>query len=385
MRSAGPPEGAPDPFETAACGLIRTRPDGTIVRVNRLFREWVGYPEEDLVGRMRLQELFSVGARLFHQTHWAPLLTMQGSVSEVKLELVARDGSSIPMILNARVQQHGESVFHEVAAFIVRDRDLYERELLLARKRLEGLVAEANELRQAATDRARFAEEMIGIVGHDLRTPLSVISMSCELLARADLGAETALVLDRVARANTRATRLVRDLLDFTRARIGQGLTISPQPTDLHETVAQIVEDLASTISDHSLRHERRGDGTCHVDVSRLAQVVGNLVVNAQAYGASDAPITVTSAIEDAACSVAVHNHGAPIPADIRQGIFHPMVRAAPVRATSRSVGLGLYIVRVIAEAHGGGVEVSSDAADGTTFTVTFPLCPDDEADSSSA
>lgn len=345
--------------------------------MNRLFCEWVGHPEESLVGQKRLQDLFSVGARLFHQTHWAPLLAMQGSVAEVKLEVLHRDGSAIPMILNARLQPIGDSAVHEIAAFVVRDRDLYERELLLARKRLERLVAEAHELEQAARDRAKFAEEMVGIVGHDLRTPLSVIAMSGDLLARSGLAPADARVVERILRASGRATNLIGDLLDFTRARIGQGLTITLEPTDLHESVAQIVEELKPASTSHPLRHQRLGEGECSVDVNRLAQVIGNLVGNAQAYGAEDEAITVTSAIEASTCSVAVHNYGPPIPDEIREGIFLPMTRAASAGTSSRSVGLGLYIVRAIAEAHGGSVDLTSDAERGTTFTVTFPCCPE--------
>ena len=104
---------------------MQTADDGTFRRVNRLFCQWVGYTPEDLVGRRRFQDLLTMGGRIFHQTHWVPLLQMQGSVSEVKLDVVHGDGSSISMVLNALRRTERGVVVHELAAFIARDRDRY--------------------------------------------------------------------------------------------------------------------------------------------------------------------------------------------------------------------------------------------------------------------
>src|SRR5688572_29952874 len=139
--------------DSAACGLLQTSDDGTIIRVNRRFCEWVGRSASELVG-VRFQDLLTMGGRIFHQTHWAPLLRMQQSISEVKLDVVHRDGTSVPMVLNAfRHEEEGGVMVHELAAFVARDRDKYERELVLSRKRLE-------ELHEEAKDRALFAEQM---------------------------------------------------------------------------------------------------------------------------------------------------------------------------------------------------------------------------------
>ena len=88
-----------------ACGLIQTTADGTITRANVLFCKWVGYTAAELVGQRRFQDLLTVGGRIFHQTHWAPLLQMQGSISEVKLEVVVRDGTVVPIVVNAWVSE----------------------------------------------------------------------------------------------------------------------------------------------------------------------------------------------------------------------------------------------------------------------------------------
>ena len=108
-------------------------------------------------------------------------------------------------------------------------------------------------------------------------------------------------------------------------------------------------------------------------DANRLAQLIGNLVSNAMAYGRRDSVVTVTSSVEPARCAIAVHNDGSPIPEALQTRIFEPMTRGSGEPSAKRSVGLGLYIVREIAKAHGGTATVTSTEETGTTFTVTLP------------
>src|ERR1041384_1310931 len=160
----------------------------------------------------RLSDLLTMGSRIFHQTHWAPLLRMQGSLSEGKLEFVHSNGDKIPMVLNAIRRERCDIFVQDIAMFIARDRDRYEQELLLARKRTE-------ELHALARDRALFAEQMIGIVSHDLRNPLSAIRLAVEVLVSTGPQANER-VLPRLSRAIDRSDQLIADLLDFTQARL---------------------------------------------------------------------------------------------------------------------------------------------------------------------
>ncbi|HEX2660046.1 MAG TPA: HAMP domain-containing sensor histidine kinase, partial [Polyangia bacterium] len=310
-----------------------------------------------------------------HQTHWAPLLRMQGSISEVKLELVHRDGTTIiPFVLNAIRQEQGGQMVHEIAAYVARDRDKYERELIASRRQLEALVAETQRLHAEAQDRALFAEQMVGIVSHDLRNPLSGIAMGAAVLARGALTDNQQRTLARITRSTDRANRLIGDLLDFTQARLGGGLKVARQAIDLHATVGDAVDELALAYPGRVLQHRRIGDGGCEADPDRLAQLVGNLVANAMTYGTPDRPVTVTSSGDDTTASLSVHNEGTPIPKDVQERIFQPMTRgphSSP--STGRSVGLGLFIVHQIAQAHGGSSEVRSTAEEGTTFRIQFP------------
>ncbi|HUR88287.1 MAG TPA: PAS domain-containing sensor histidine kinase [Ramlibacter sp.] len=361
-------------LEDAPCGLLQTDEEGLILWANRTFCQWLGVEAGELAKR-RLQDLLTMGGRIFHQTHFSPLLQIQGSVSEVKLEVLHRDGHAFPVIVNAVLhERHGRRV-QDVAVYIARDRDRYEKELVLSRRKLEATLAEAQRLREDAKERAHVAEQMVGIVSHDLRNPLSVIHMSMALLDRIGATPQQRTILSRVARSTERANRLISELLDFTQARLGGGIKVNPRPLDLRPFVHDAVDELKHAFAGRGLEHEHEGAETtmCMGDPDRLAQVVGNLVGNAMAYGDAARPVTVKSRARDGHCEIAVHNFGPAIPAEKQVTIFSPLERGDMADASGRSIGLGLYIVSEIAQAHRGTVTVLSHPETGTEFTVTIP------------
>jgi len=625
-----------DPYDAAACGLLTTAPDGKIRRVNATFCQWLGWAASELVDAKRFQDLLTVGSKLFHQTHWMPLLQLQGSVAEVHLDLVNRDGRTLSALVNATLHSAASSQSPDrrlvsVAVFIATDRRKYERELLLARRRAEELLASERAAQRArafaedrlhlaldsaqlhtwgaelpsgvvtyerrvgallgrpeseqvppdvyanaiheddrAEERAAFAraidpdqralysteyrllgvdgaertiratgrgvfdesghavgftgvledvtsrrraeealreretefrmlaenspdiitrfdrahqlvylnhsvqrlsgappaawigkrldelplfgdvpaswhealdavfagneatlafsheagdgahldfqarlvpernargqvmsalgitrdvtaiksaereaqhravlaEQLVGIVSHDLRNPLNAVLLGTHVLRASELTPQHARVVARIASSAERATRLVGDLLDFTQARLGKGLRVAHQEVDVHALVADCVEELRGSWPGRMLDVQQRGSALGCVDPDRLVQAVGNLASNALTYGAPDHPVTILSSIseDDDAIEVHVHNFGRAIPSDLLSHIFEPMRRGEQsVKLGSRSIGLGLYIVREIVSAHRGRVTVTSTEAEGTTFVVRLP------------
>lgn len=314
-----------------------------------------------------------MGGRIFHQTHWVPLLQMQQSVSEVKFDIVHKSGSTVPIMLNAiRRQQNGIEI-HELAAFIARDRDTYEREILATGKRLAEIAAASAKLEELAKDRALFAEQMLGIVSHDLRNPLSVVEMSAVGLLGSAVSPEQRNAIERISRASSRAHRLIRELLDFTQARIGRGIAVQLQPIDLSAVINECLDELRHAYPECVLHHAPGDEHECEADADRIIQLVGNLVTNAIAYGAPNRPISIATKLTSETCTLTVQNEGPPIlPATMTQ-LFQPMTRGHHGPNDARSIGLGLYIVREIAKAHRGDVTVVSTIENGTTFTVVFP------------
>ena len=373
-------------YEHAPCGLLITQPNGTIERVNQTFCLWLGLERETVLGR-RFQDLLNMAGRVFLQTHWAPLLQTQGSIAEVKVEMIHADGRSIPLMLNAVRREYPTGVLHELAVFLAEERNKYERELLAARKMAEELLqhqmsvqseltSARNRLRLAHAEaeiRAIFAEQMVGIVSHDLRNPLAAIKMAAGLLERSLLEPRQQRFLGQIHHSTDRAERMIVDLLDFTQARVGQGINLSMQSIDLHAMVARGVEELRLTFTANALIHRMEGEGACVADTDRLLQLVGNLVSNAVTYGAPDSDIVITSAFEANVIKVSVHNRGEPIPMEKVDSLYEPAVRVVSDSDETRTVGLGLFIVREIIRAHLGDISVRSSAEEGTTFTATLP------------
>ncbi len=352
---------------------MRCAEDGRFLLVNHTFCEWLGYDAEALVGQLRFQDLLTVGGRIFHHTHWLPLLEMQRSISEVKLELKHRDGSTtLPMVVNAVLRMADGVKVQDIAAYVARDRDKYERELVSSRMKLQELVTESKRLHEEARDRALFAEQMIGIVSHDLRNPISTIQMATTLLQHAVVDKAQRSIVERIFRSTQRANRLLVDLLDFTQARLGRGLSTTLQPIDLHSTIREAIEEF-SLNHPGRLQHATVGEGACTADPNRLVQLVGNLVGNALTYGNDETPVTVTSRVSPQRFSIRVHNFGPPIPSATLSKVFEPMTRGTTATSVQRSVGLGLFIVRQIAQAHGGTASVTSSAEHGTAFEIDVP------------
>ena len=216
---------------------------------------------------------------------------------------------------------------------------------------------------------------MIGIVSHDLRNPLSVVMLATHVLAtRSDqLDEKSNRMLANITRAGERAQRLIDDLLDFTVARLGKGLTVSVRPVDLNEIADRAVEELGLAYPGRSLRHVPSGQGRVSADAHRLNQLLGNLVSNAMAYGDPAGVVTVSSGVVAGVARLSVHNTGPVIPPAMLAAMFEPMVRGDADGSATRSVGLGLFIVRAIAAAHGGDMSVASSEQVGTTFSLAFP------------
>ncbi|ADO70553.1 sensor histidine kinase [Stigmatella aurantiaca] len=219
---------------------------------------------------------------------------------------------------------------------------------------------------------AEFEQHLIGIVSHDLRSPLGAIHLGATAMARReDLDERSRKSVMRIQNAAERAIRMVKDLLDFTQARLGGGIRIERRPTNLHELARGVVDEVEAAYPARELRVRRSGDGRGSWDPDRLSQVVQNLVTNALKYSPDDTPIQVETFGVDGEVTLSVHNQGAPIPPELLASLFQPLTRGtAEIDTAGRSVGLGLYIVQSIVEAHGGRVEVQSTAEVGTTFTV---------------
>lgn len=218
----------------------------------------------------------------------------------------------------------------------------------------------------------------LGILGHDLRTPLGAIMLGADALLRTDdLSARATKITSRIYTSVKRASRIVGDLLDFTRSQLGPGLPVSKTRSDVAPALERVVEELRMVNPNATILLESPVSAIGLYDATRLEQVFSNLIGNAVQHGDPQGAITVALVATDDTLRFTVHNTGAVIPEDVLGSIFNPLDRYSPESPTDKgphaSLGLGLFIASEIVSAHQGHVDVTSSAEAGTVFVVEIP------------
>ena len=236
----------------------------------------------------------------------------------------------------------------------------------------------AESIASYADEVGRSRDTFLAILGHDLRSPLSAVSMSGHYLSRTGLieGKPQAKALASIQRGAAKMDLMIRDLLEYTRTRLGRGMPVERAACSIGRICEAVVEEMKAGHPDREFRLATSGELRGLFDNARLQQAFGNLLNNAVQHGAEGSPVLLEAHGAPDAVVVRVKNHGAPIPADALQVIFDPLVRipasSAPERR-STSLGLGLFIARSIVVGHGGTLEVESSGQEGTVFTARFP------------
>lgn len=219
----------------------------------------------------------------------------------------------------------------------------------------------------------------LGILGHDLRSPLGAILLSADvLLSTADLPAKSTINVSRIYTSVKRSIKIVGDLLDFTRTHSGAGIPVRKDSDDLALACEGMVEEARAYNPDRQIVLQSEPNLQGQFDRSRMEQVIANLIGNAVQHGEAGTPVTVSLKTDEGAALLTVHNVGRPIEESAIGSIFNPMVRhlqSGNVEyGAGAGLGLGLYIASAIVDAHHGSIEVNSSAGSGTTFSVRIPL-----------
>ncbi len=229
------------------------------------------------------------------------------------------------------------------------------------------------------TRRVDQARDMfLAILSHDLRNPLAAISMSAYVLPRLNNNQiETIECGLRIARNVSVMQRMIGDLLDYTRTRLGAGMPVTPAPLDLVDLTRGLIDEYQAAYPDREIRFTFNGDLHGLWDSDRVRQAISNLMGNAMQHGAADVPVSLLLTGEESHVVISVHNGGDPIPSGELPNIFNPLVRGSsavhPKVNRPGSIGMGLYIAREVAKSHGGHIHVTSTAEKGTSFTIRLP------------
>lgn len=221
----------------------------------------------------------------------------------------------------------------------------------------------------------------LAILGHDLRNPLgTVVTGSTFVMQALDIPPRYVLVATRMFNSAKRMSKLINDLIDFTRSHLGPGIPVRVKQGSIVAVCEEVVNELRTFHAEKQIDLHVPPQLDAIFDEGRVAQVLSNLIGNAIQYGSGDAPVTVEVRGTDNDVVIAVNNRGATIPSEKLSSVFNPMVRIAASVSNDylerTSLGIGLYISREIVHAHGGKLGLASTDDDGTTFTVTMPRLP---------
>ena len=373
-------ESAEELYECAPCGYLSTGLDGAIVRVNETFLSWTGHSRHDLLNGRRFQDLLTVPGKVFHDTHFWPLLQMQGYIREVALDITRPGRDPLPALVNAVQREHGDGKRRlvRITVFDATDRRQYERELLLARRKAEAATETERAAREQAEQAGRAKDEFLAMVSHELRTPLNAILGWVQLL-RQDYGSDEGLAEGlAVIENNTRVqVQLVDDLLDMGRIVSGK-IRLDVQPVELAGVVEAALETARPAAEAKGVRLQKVVDPGVVVsgDPGRLQQVFWNLLSNAVKFTAKGGFVRVVMGRVDSHVEVSVVDNGQGMSPEFLAHAFERFRQSdsAGTRKT-KGLGLGLSIVKELVEMHGGSVRaISEGEGKGATFVVQLPL-----------
>jgi signal transduction histidine kinase/CRP-like cAMP-binding protein len=238
----------------------------------------------------------------------------------------------------------------------------------------------AESIASYADELARSRDTFLAILGHDLRSPLSAVSTSGAYLSKVGRleGEQQLQAVARIQRGAAKMDTMIRDLLEYTRTRLGRGIPIARVPCSIASVCEAALDEMKAVHPDRAFRFERSGELSGDYDGARLQQVFSNLLNNAVQHGARGSAVILEAHGGPETVTVRVKNYGPSIQPDALQVIFNPLVRlpgaaSGPDEGRSTSLGLGLFIARTIVAGHGGTLEVESSDRDGTVFTARLP------------
>ena len=234
----------------------------------------------------------------------------------------------------------------------------------------------AESIESYSKELAKSRDTFLAILGHDLRTPLSAISSALKILSKPVTESQRLAALGAGTRSVSFMTGMIRDLLEYTRTRLGKGIPITREEANLETVCKSAIGELSFVYPEVGFRFESSGVLKGLFDPERMQQVVSNLLNNAVQHGKRGFPVSLIAQGSDAVLSFQVTNQGEPIEIESLQVIFDPLVQisgegSAPGKSTN--LGLGLFIAREIVIAHGGTIRATSSAVEGTTFFIELP------------
>ncbi|KFE63576.1 PAS domain-containing hybrid sensor histidine kinase/response regulator [Hyalangium minutum] len=374
-----PEESAEELYEQAPCGYFSTLPNGMLIRVNQTFLEWTGYERDELLEGRRFQDLLTVGGKIFHETHYAPLLQLQGRVREINFELLCKHGGSLPVLINTvqKKDATGRVVLHRTTAFSITERKNYERELLLARKRAE----QAEQVARARTD-------FLSIISHEIRTPMNAIVGISGLLRQTHLSPEQEKYVGILQTSSENLLDLLDNILDISKLEGGKRV-LEERRFNVRQLLHGIFYGLTAKAEEKKLAVHVVVDegvpGWLLGEPVKLSQVLTHLLANAIKFtdrGTVTLAAHVRESSPESVCiDFRVTDTGIGIPKPLQATVFEELSQPSDEAPQRYGSGLSLAICQKLLGLYGRTLRLESVPGEGSSFffDLTLKVAADSE------
>lgn len=349
-------------YENAPCGCLCTLPDGLIIKINTSLCLMLGYKAEELLHKVKWQSLLSMGGKIYHETHYAPLIRMQNSVNEISFDFVTKDGNRIPVVVNAVQMKKGEKVTCvNMIICQMNQRKQYEKEIMLAKKEAENLVfllAQKNE------ELDKFAY----IVSHDLKAPLNNIIGLSDILAEdfSKFGSDEQEILTAIAVSAQKLKLFIDDILAYYR---GNKTDNSPKDSINFTQFCQDLLRLLNPNQEHQITFPQN-NSIIYAHQIILEQIYINLLANSIKYNDKEKVIIHMDYTEDEQFyTFSIKDNGIGISLENQEKIFQLFTNLGNKdRHGDYGTGIGLSTIKKLVETQGGNIRIDSTLGNGTAF-----------------
>ena len=358
-------ESAEDLYHDAPCGYVSFRNDGTIYNINKTLLGWLGFDRNEILGKKKIYELFKMGGRMYFETHFFPLIRIQGFANEINFEIRKNDRSTFPALINVK-ELKGPTVRenrYRASVFDISDRKKYEQELMNAKLKAEKL--------------AQVKAEFLATISHEIRTPLNAIVGIGDLLSKTSLDPKQKEYADILRLSSGNLLGLVNNILDLSK--------LEAKAVRLEKKAFAIRTLINSLIHTFKLKCDEKGVELISEiddkipnyiigDPIKLSQILTNLLGNAIKFtceGHVKLMVKLNpSSSEKSALNFKVVDTGTGIPEDKLQSIFEEFSQASyEVNLEYGGTGLGLSISQQLLKLHGSQIEVESVLGEGSEFS----------------
>ena len=357
-------ESAEELYHDAPCGYLSFNRDGVIYNLNKTLENWLGYSRKEIIGKLRIQDLFKIGGKIYFETHFFPLIRIQGFANEINFEIKKKDKSTFPALINVK-EIKGQTVNdnrYRASIFDISDRKRYEQELINSK-------IKAEEISKAKAD-------FLATISHEIRTPLNAILGIGDLLAKTPLNAKQKEYSDILRHSSDNLLSLINNLLDLSKMQ-AKDVKLEEKPFSVRRLSESLIHTFEIKCKEKGIKLSAEIDDAIPTYISgdpiKLNQILTNLLGNAIKFTCKGHVKLKVSLIEIEDKRLSLHfeveDTGMGIPEDKLQSIFKEFSQASyDVNLKFGGTGLGLSITQKLLQLHQSEIKVESKLGKGSVF-----------------